>query len=116
MKFGQALVNALTSLGNIPDKHPIGLPAHGPALGPSIQIRFGLNQTPTAKHLAHRIGNMLKSFTWIVFGIMPHSSVKAGLSRIPSVPPPETHPDLSPETAVLELPLWTGYQSALAVP
>lgn len=31
-------------------------------------------------------------------------------------PPPETRPDLSPETAVLELPLWTGYQSALAVP
>jgi hypothetical protein len=31
-------------------------------------------------------------------------------------PPPETRPDLSPETAVLELPFWTGYQLALAVP
>jgi hypothetical protein len=26
------------------------------------QIRLGLNETPTAKHLAHRIGYVLKSF------------------------------------------------------
>jgi hypothetical protein len=41
---------------------------------------------------------------------------KPNPSHVSFCPPPETRPDLSPETAVLELPLWTGYQSALAVP
>jgi hypothetical protein len=35
---------------------------------------------------------------------------------IHSVLQPETRPDLSPETSVSELPFWTGYQLALAVP
>jgi len=31
--------------------------------GPEIQqIRLGLNETPTAKHLAHRVSYVLKSF------------------------------------------------------
>jgi len=73
--------------------------------------------TPQTKTLAHRIGNMLKSFHVDCFwDYATEPGQVSGCVAHTFCPPPETHPDSSPETTVLELPLWTGYQSALAVP